>query len=456
MLTCPPGGDMPKLVVLNVGIEHSMGRVLPLDWLARSVMRQAWFLDEGDILVTPLAPDPAALEYIAAALGASAESVTVVTRERLVSDELLSSPDVVDEIALAMESAETWRLISCFVTPGIARLAESLRLPSTYTFASQRGSDLLNRKSGFRQLLAGSGLPLVDGCVAESEQRLAQALHDLLRVTGVVIVKRDDGAGGDGNVTVTTQDTMWFEGSARTVNVGSGSPADLAQELWSQLADWSSPTLVVEAYHPAKHRFYVEFSIDDPSGHPRFAHGGTIRSAPPPGASPSELVGIGLDIPLQLPPHAMASAVDACSQIAALAGRVGYRGVLNVDGIITEDDAVICNEVNARWGGGSVLHSIATRLLGPAYGNSFALSSARALPAAPLPKRIEDLAGARLGFDPLTGEGVLILACDPSRSETMECLLLARSRQRERELEQRLFELLGDPNQETRRAISRS
>jgi hypothetical protein len=336
-----------------------------------------------------------------------------------------------------------WSVTACFITRGIAQLVRTLGIdpPPGLPFAAQRGSDLVSRKSHFRQLLAGAGLPLVDGCVVESAERLRRALHELLPLTGAVIVKRDDGAGGGGNV-ILSRDGGWLPGAARTQRLTPDEVDSASAELWEELADIWSPMLVVEAYHIATHRFYYEYAIEDGARPAEPAHGGTIRTVPDPAIRTAALVGIGLDLPIRLPASLLDQARDRCGQVADLMARIGYRGILNIDGILTEDGEVVCNEANARWGGGTVLHDIATRLLGAGYAETHALSSVRELPAAPLPQLVDRITAAGLAYHPGNREGVVVLACDAARSKSMECLVIGAGRQRERAIEAELFALL--------------
>lgn len=93
----------------------------------------------------------------------------------------------------------------CFWTQGVAELAAVLGLAPRggLGFAAQRGSDLLNRKTHFRQLAAGAGVPVPDGSVARTPLELTRAIERQLPRTGTAIVKQDDGAGGSGNLTLT-------------------------------------------------------------------------------------------------------------------------------------------------------------------------------------------------------------------------------------------------------------
>jgi Pre ATP-grasp domain/PGM1 C-terminal domain len=439
---------MPKIIVINVGTDHVMGQdVTGSDWLTRSVRRNAWFADEGDVLVAPQAIPERLLRFAAEILGFDPASISVLVADGLVTDEALLSVGIVEALRSRVGDGTGWTISACFSTAGVSELAAVLCLRD-YTglpFAAQSGCALLNRKTHFRQLLAGAHVPLASGSVADTPAALGRAIERHLSETGTVIVKRDDGAGGMGNLTITAGKPAPLAGSRETRPVG----ADLrrtATEVWEELTSGSSEPLVVESYHLATQRFYMEYLVDE-HGFARFSHSGTLRSRPDPDRDAKELVGVGLDIPARLPQLASATAISVSAQIAALAGRIGYRGILNVDGIVTDRGEVVFNEVNARWGGGTVLHDVAERLLDDRYVDHHTLSSVRSQRGVALAEVLRRLRQRELLYTDESQEGVLVLASDDKPMGTMECLLIAGSRARERELEVLMAETLEEARQ---------
>ncbi|UGY17018.1 MULTISPECIES: hypothetical protein [Bradyrhizobium] len=51
--------------------------------------------------------------------------------------------------------------------------------------------------------------------------------------------------------------------------------------------------------------------------------------------------------------------------------------MINIDAILASGGRLLFNETNGRWGGGSVLHSIAVRLLGAEYLKCYVILSVR-------------------------------------------------------------------------------
>ncbi|AXE22218.1 hypothetical protein C0216_01065 [Streptomyces globosus] len=435
---------MPKIIILNVGTAHALGdHTSSTHPITRSGWRHAWFAERGDIIVSPVAVDGDFLRYLAGTMGFDPDTVTVLSRERLVTDEFLMSDDVLGELGELTADGAAWQLMPCFWTQGVADLAARLGIDSRagLAFAAQRGSDLLNRKTHFRQFAAGAGLPLPEGSVARTPYELARAIERHLPLTGTVIVKQDDGAGGLGNLTLTRGETGPLPGSRETLKVGDDLPA-LADEVWAALADELSHGLVVESYHSSTRQFYLEYVIGD-DGVPTFLDSGEIRLRPDADPGSTELVWVGLDIPAALPPALSAQAVHHSLRLAELTAQVGYRGHINIDAIATASGDLVFNEVNARWGGGLVAHDICERLLGSGYADRHVAATVRDVPPAPLDAVLRTLREERLHFSRDSSEGVFVLACDPSLVTPMECLVVGATRDRVREIEAQLRKALA-------------
>ncbi|MFD6297239.1 hypothetical protein ACFWFU_20760 [Streptomyces sp. NPDC060235] len=400
--------------------------------------RHMWFVEEGDILVVPAFIEQDFLHYVGETMGVDTSTVLVLTRDDILSDEVILSPDFVGELQSLLGKARRstpWRLMPCFFTEGAAELASLVNVEAgpAQQFAGQRGPVLLNRKSHFRQLAIGAGLPLPQGCIATSLTTLTRAVERLLPVTGTVIVKGDNAAGGKGNIALTTHPiTRPLAGTRETRPIDSDDVGGAAADVWEALK--AQEVLVVESYHEARHMFYFEFFIDDRHA-VRFATSGSIRLETSPTPQAKDLVWVGLDIPVDLPPFALGNAVTEAAKFARCAADLGYQGYINIDAILTSSGELFFNESNARWGGGTIMHAISERLLGPCYADDHAVSSLRDVPPVPLDQVLALLRKHRIAFDPATGEGVIVLACDPDRTNMMECLVLSHSLAENRKIE---------------------
>jgi hypothetical protein len=437
---------------MNMSTEQMLGEALTLSQeilAAKSAWRNAWFADEGDILVMPVPMKQSFLSYIGDTLGFDSNSVVVISADKTgddqlaLTDERLISSTILTDLQRLIGRSDSWSIVPCYFTEGVAELASKLAIDKVAgrSFAAERGVDLLNRKTHFRQLAAGIDLPIAAGAVVQTPRALARAIRSLVPLTGTVILKRDNGAGNMGNLTITTGVSSPVPGSRETRRV-SGDIDSMALELWKDLTnDWSH-ALVVESYHAAAHRFYFEYLIDE-AGLVWFLNCGTIRLRVDSNPEATCLVWVGLDIPAKLPSTSFANAISLSTRFATTAAGMGYRGYINIDAIVAEGtNELIFNEVNARWGGCSVLHCVGERLLGPQYADNHVLSSVRNIQAPPLAEVLRILQGKNLQFMPDKKEGVLVLACDELLTNTMECLLIASDFDRVRIIEETLMDAL--------------
>lgn len=402
----------------------------------RAVSRHLWMVDEDDIVVSPLPVDVEHFEYVGRMLGFDTSRVSVVAADQLLTDELLAGdPTVTDRLAKLLPQSPFWEVVPCLHTVGVAELALRLGIPhdDALRFAAQRGPELLNRKSHFRQLAVGARVPVPCGSVVVSTATLAKALERHLPATGTVIVKRDDANGGRGNITVTTGAAVPMPGSRETRQVEDDLDT-MAATLWQALTDDRSRTLVVEVYHEAIYCFYFEFLIDD-RGCPELLGSGSFRRRPDTDPSAPGLFWTGLDLPAEIPAFAATDAVTLTTRIVNLAAQVGYRGYINVDAILTPTEEIFVNEINARWGGGLALDILGRRLMGKRYADGHVMASIRDIPSMSLANALRIFTAHGLQYSPETQEGVVVVGHDPSLENTMECVAVAADRDRLRELE---------------------
>jgi hypothetical protein len=172
---------MPKIIVMNMGTEQMFGQHLTRTHhllAAKSAWRNAWFAAEADLIISPVPIESTFLGYIGTTLGFDPTSVSVITPynntsdQLTLTDELLLSPSVIGALRERIAHSDTWKMLPCFYTEGVAELGSRLGIedPGQY-FAAQRGADLLNRKTHFRQLAVGAGLPLAQGSIAHMDKR---------------------------------------------------------------------------------------------------------------------------------------------------------------------------------------------------------------------------------------------------------------------------------------------
>lgn len=317
---------------------------------------------------------------------------------------------------------------------GIAALARAIGLPdgAVSAFDASGGAELFNSKAVFRALAAGLGVPVPDGAVCVTRGDLERSLDRLAAPTGAVIVKADRMGGGAGNVLCRTDPGIPAAGAAFTLPLVSDQDRE-AVLAHTGLAASHAPRgqVIAETYHPHCRSLCLEVLCPDPSaGPPQLLNVGEMLMEP---------IWNGFVMPApDVPARVLDEVVSHTLRLAAGMRDFGYRGLVNIDAIIAPDGRVWFNEVNARLGGCTHLHHLATRLLGPGWERHHVLATHNDLPATSIPRLLHALERGRLTFDPATGSGVVITADDTLNCGTVEYAALAPDLDTARTLETRL------------------
>lgn len=433
---------MPTVILANVRADYPetvrevSGLLEGTGTNTDTCARFLWHAREGDVVVIPRGMDPDYPEYVFAHLGMRGDSVTVIQVDGLMSDSSLQGPDLFGQLdEIVRDNPVDWSLFPFVVTPATVALSERLgvrTMPGT-AFARERGTDLLNMKSTFRRLAAGVGVPIPAGCIARSEEELAHGLRTRLECAQRVVVKQDRGGGGHGNVGVTKDAGSRMPGTRETLPVAERTPEELAHALWAELSDPLSPTVVLEDYLTGNTRFFLEYLVEDNAV--ELVNSGLICYEAHADLDPKWT---GLEVPLRPTVEQLPEISRHAEKMMACIQGIGYRGYINIDGLITQDGAIIFHETNARWGGGLVYHEVASRLLGSTYKETHLARSVLDLPAAPLSGLQGVLDKHDLAFDEKTQEGVVVLATNSDLGGGAELLQFARTRDRLEEIESRL------------------
>ncbi|MGY4174849.1 hypothetical protein ACVIHH_000140 [Bradyrhizobium sp. USDA 4518] len=438
---------MPRIIIMNAGTAQMSGSDLvaaQLSLAGNSVYRSAWFAQEGDLIVSPLPIPTDLLSYVGATLNFDASSLSLLVpggghEAPILNDYALLSNSMVEQINRHIRQKSSWSMYPCYSSEGVARLASVLGIQQTGDeFALQRGPDLLNRKSHFRQLATSVALPLPNGSITTNSNELLRAVNSLRHETGRVIVKLDNGAGGVGNVILSSNEDGPLPGARETRQIAW--PSFDPDALWSEMTTASCKTLVVESYHLARTPFYLEYEIER-DGSITFINSGNIRLRRSTDLSERALIWTGLELPSDLGNEQWLTAQAHAYRFVSLVRNLGYRGPINIDAIFANDGRLLFNEANGRWGGGSVLHSIAVRLLGFDYSGSYVISSVRNVRSSSLRAAHERFAKEGFLFDGTRKQGVIPLAVD-EEAGTVECLVIAYDRAAAGDLKQRLLTLV--------------
>ncbi|MGW6714423.1 preATP grasp domain-containing protein [Streptomyces globisporus] len=421
---------MRRLWVGNCNSEYMVDRLEELDPREREgtpvvAARMVWLLRDGDALMLPQPVDPSFVAHVGALMGFDPARVDLLVPQdaavRVLGQEELLRPEFLDRVRKVVAVPEAWEIRAYMSDRGIAALASAVGLPggAVSTFDASGGAELFNSKAVFRALAAGLGVPVPDGAVCATRGDLERALDRLAAPTGAVIVKADRMGGGAGNVLCRTDPTVPPAGAALTLPLGRALDRE-AILAHTGLATTHAPRgqVVAETYHPHCRSLCLEVLCPAPqSGPPQILNIGEMLMEP---------IWNGFVMPAQdIPARVLDTTISHTLRLAAGMTAFGYRGLVNIDAIVAPDGRVWFNEVNARLGGCTHLHHLATTLLGPQWEQRHVLTAHNDLAATSLPRLLEALEHSGSAFDLATGTGVVITADDTLNCGTVEYAVLA-------------------------------
>lgn len=434
---------MPRLLVAN-DIEELLVNATAmqrkgLGWWSQRLL---WFMQDSDILVLPEQPDPVYLEYVARITGTRLDTVRIVIPPadrhgtESVSPERLRDPALKEAVERAIDGRAVDAIVPLCPSTGVAALARSLRLEHVLpgaAFMSQGGGSLANSKVVFRQIAAGSRVPIAEGGVA-SEPWEAEALIAGMFARGYsVMVKRDFDQGCKGNEVLSPQEGVEPLG-ARRGHVLSGATAitSYLSENWSWLTNGGRHRVVVERYHPQSRALFAEFDLSD-RGVTLAGHG-ELFAVPMPD---------GQNIPVQhASSHAIGELVDAGHRLSEALRAMGYRGVVSADAILTPDGEILFTEHNGRITGSTHIYAVVgARVVGPEAARHRVFVNREGWTAPSLQVAIERLDTAGLAYDPAAKTGVILTCAYNEMMNYVTFTVVAEDLGAARRWEERMWQL---------------
>ncbi|MER7419055.1 peptide ligase PGM1-related protein [Micromonospora peucetia] len=438
---------MPKLVLANPQSRAMVARPEDIPVESRPIYevigtRMLWSLGSEDIAVIAAEVDKEFVAYVTATLGLPDGDPTVFSLQdhRSPSWYPEENPELLDELRARVTADGAWTL-DCYIRDrDMAHWEQRLGLAAAPTPYAQDLAALVNSKVVFRALALAAGVPVPEGLVVDPGRELIDAVTALLPRTGSVIVKQDHNAGGDGNVLLTTDPSVRGIGVFRTLLVDDVSRAAVAAQI-ATLGMAEFPTLhpgtaaarlVVEVYQPNALTLSSELYI--PAGRaPVLLNYGDMRMEP---------VWSGY----VFPPQDLAGTLHArlCAdsqQIAILAQRMGYQGLMNIDAIVDSAGRLTFTEFNGRTGGATNIDIIARRLLGPNFLDEYVIMTRNGLPGPRTAELVRRLERAGLAFDRDARCGVIVANVDARG--LFEYMAIGRDRAQAQEIEHALEALLS-------------
>lgn len=423
---------MPKILISNVDNESMMGdqRGWTREFCLYSAMlatRHVWFAEPGDIVVLPRPISESMKRYVFQILGYSSDAVTFIVPEadpdfpRPLGSKQLLCPAFINTLQKAMGTPTGWVIWPYIFDRGIANLVTKLELSQSCgstPFLLEGGAELINDKSIFRAIAAGRGVKLAPGRTVTTSHELIRSIHDLIGHTGSVIVKQTRHSAADGNAVLTTAPDTIGNGAAVVIQVDVNNLESSVGKIWNRLAFQEQTSLVVETYYQVEKSVCAEFQISHANSSVSLLNRSEIRLNPG---------FLGLIIPPKISSQKETRFVSGATEIARAICDMGFDGLINVDGIVTTNNEVIFNEVNARTGGCSHAHHICTQLMGIDYENHAVIVSNNKFVASDLKKVFDSITKSGLLFDRTRSQGVVITAEDVGECGVFEALSIGQT-----------------------------
>lgn len=386
------------------------------EWIVRKVdirawaQRMLWFAEPGDVLVMMSPPDPLFVEYVARMKGFDPATLTirVLPRNRFggkLFDHLaLYDQDFIDVVAGDAHAAD--QVIAAWPSPHVAAFVRSLgladRWPGSGLFA-QGGAEFLNSMGSFRAFATAAGAQIADGTVCRSRADAEMATRGLLSRAPAVMIKKSHGGAGAGNhILLTDPDLAVGHAGGKFLTVIGH--LDEVADFWKDRWDWASADgaypVVVEEFQRGARSIYAEYSCQADKvelgavGELHFTDRRLARETVP-------VTDLDRDTRERL--------TSAGRKIADLYHRLGYRGPLSADSVITADGTVTFTEVNAQYTGSTHLYSVLVGQLGAGQCQVTQLTSLEHWPITGLDAFLDTVTAAGCGYDPVSRRGLVAI-----------------------------------------------
>ncbi|MCW5221061.1 hypothetical protein D5041_15270 [Verminephrobacter aporrectodeae subsp. tuberculatae] len=318
--------------------------------LTAGAIRKIWLAEPGDLLVLPRPMDPEFFEYACDVLRLEPRLVEIVSPSGGVL-EYLAQRLRQDEVAMrhmrawVREHPGSEAVLFAQDRPSIALFAE-LGL-GIQGYADPHRNELvdliyhMNTKDGFRNVARDLGIPIPAGARCQSIEALVDHAQRLAEETGRVIVKFNRGSNGYGNHTLERDQLQGRDAAERVAAFirtnWAEQPTDFVVETYYEHSICPSVELRVEASGPQELYACDQRSVNN-------AWRGTVT-----------------------PPQSMDAATrQSLSTYGARFGAhvwaAGYRGICDVDFLLTSAGKLLATETNFRRTGGTYLETLVRRL----------------------------------------------------------------------------------------------
>jgi hypothetical protein len=406
--------------------------------------RLAWFAEDGDILVLPVALDEGWLEYVTGLTGTRCDTLSVVMppgEGGQLTKYRLRDPEFLAQLRFVVDGRTIDRVHALWPDAWVVELAREFGAEHAvpgHRFLSQGGDAFVNSKAMFRLVASGIGLPVAEGAVATSVQNAEEEVLRLLNQGYPTMLKNEFLSGGWGNEIITRRGGLRRIGARRLIELeGRTSVHDYLAERWERLSGSGRHAVAIERYHPDSTGVFAEFSIEDDGV--RYGGQGVFRMSPYGGV---EIIpAFGVD------PDRMDEVVSGGRRLCEALHAIGYRGVLSADAFVTPDGQVMFNEWNGRCTGSTHTYRIVGgKVVGPDYADDRIIVERLGSD----PWQIGSFAEARrrleesdVAYDPAVRRGVVLLHAFDPVTNSVAYAVIGEDMDVTDEIELRLGKLFG-------------
>ncbi len=437
---------MRKVVIANIDSDRIIdGQELAdplLHTLPFFANRMLWLAEKGDIVILPYEPPESLIESVCTTKGMSPSDISLIfPRDGSIQPltySSLTSQWVVDQLPEVLAPRELVSLLPYIFNASVPDFAlfHNIRFAEEENdFLSQGGHDLFNCKSAFRQLCAKSAISIAKGAVCSSKQQAILHAKRLLDQHDSIMLKQDINASGDGNIVVTRTHSQVFDGAAAHQSVSSiEDTSRVVADIWDTLFEGKNRYVVIEVFHQVKHSVYAEFSVCPSTLRVDLLNYGIQRINPS---------WTGFDIPGFENQNELATFLSLATRYVELVKENGFRGILDIDAIITDSSEVFLSECNGRLGGCTHLHQLAETQLGKGYIGNYHLSTSMEKLIKDIGPLLHNLESSPLQFNPTSKTGVIITSYCKSEYGKFEYMVIGRSKAEANMLERQFLDLVS-------------
>ncbi|GGV02276.1 hypothetical protein GCM10010211_82030 [Streptomyces albospinus] len=407
---------MSKLIIGNSFNDYLVGDLNSFDPLERTIggnisLRLVWLAEPGDLVVLPQPVNPEFVAYVMDFKGIPADSVTILVPPPgefgtdVLTTDRLTEPAFERRLLKEARACGVDQVLPYVFDTVVVRICEELGLDTSapnLAFLKEGGCELLNSKSLFRLIAAGAGVATADGVATHSRRRAERFVLDQFALGRPVIVKQDFHQGGHGNeILAPSAGVTQIGAGALTVLDRPGALASHLAQRWPVYSNDERNKVVIEHYVPDSIPVGAEVEINDTGA--TVYHVGEMRMTP---------VFDGVVLPGETTTKAQREEFRAATErLGKAIQALGYRGLINIDGIVSPDGEVRFTEYNGRLGGTTHLHWLGLTVAGEDYPDRAVFVSNNDWQVASFTAAIAELRAQGLAYDAERSSGVVI-TCD--------------------------------------------